>query len=439
MRDNPALGVLLLLGRLTRAQRPVTFLDWVAHPHWTPDQLADRAARRRAVFFSANSLNWAVVLDLARRIHARSPSTRLCVGGPHPTLFPDSVRAVGIFDAAFRGEAETEIVSLYDALVEGRRVRLPGVVPLADGLSVEADGDAVASGDADGGAWLPDYHRLLPGRYHNLPVETSRGCHFKCTFCAIPGQGAWRGTDVAEAVERLNLADRHRHRVIDDRLSVVDDAFTADPERVTALCGRLPARFHRRLLYDATVASLKDDAMVEALEPFTASLLVGAEVATVADARRLRKPVTPVSIRAAARRLARYGAADRSVFSFILGLPWQDAEDCRETVRFAADLSLEYGVLLYLQWYWPLPGSQMWRDAASDRESSLEEIDRLGFFEGEEWFFRDRKITPGDVKRIDDFIAPIQLLLNLRDQGRKRHSVQYAPPRFQDHVGADKP
>ena len=103
-RDNPHLGVFLLIGHLKRAGLECDLLDWVADSHMTADQLAASAACYQVVFFSSNSMNWGAVRLVAKKIRELGTQTKLCVGGPHPTMYPQSVEKSDLFDAYYRGE-----------------------------------------------------------------------------------------------------------------------------------------------------------------------------------------------------------------------------------------------------------------------------------------------------------------------------------------------
>jgi radical SAM superfamily enzyme YgiQ (UPF0313 family) len=434
-RDSAHLGVYLLLAQLERADRPCDVLDWVAeHPAMGFEDVAAAAAQYKLVLFSCNSMNWATVRLLALRIRDLHQTVRLAIGGPHPTLYPEATARTGLFDACFRGEADRSIHQIYDALLEQRlpAAAIPGLWLARTGGPMPAVFQDAALHELNR---RPAYHRIAKGQFLAIPVETSRGCNYRCAFCSIPSKTNWRGYPLKQALEQL----WHAHAFLDAtayrKVSIIDDTFTRDRERIKQLCAALPvAEFGGRLMYDATLVDLRDRELVAALAPFTSDLLIGAEVSSISDARRITKPASPQLQREVARSLADAGLAERAVFSFTMGFPWQTVDDCLRTVAFITELISDYGIRVYLQWYWPMPGSEIWRNLELQGRVDLSVADTPGFYRSKKWFFDVRRITPEEFEVVHQRIGPVQLCLALAqgpDLGSKR-PFEYSPLRFED-------
>ncbi len=105
--------------------------------------------------------------EIADRFRARG--VPVVMGGVHPSFMPQE--ALRHSDAVVIGEAELVIPKLLDDLEEGRlqgTYRAEGLHPMV-GLN------------------MPRYDLLKKNRYVNTTfVQTSRGCHQGCTFCAEP-------------------------------------------------------------------------------------------------------------------------------------------------------------------------------------------------------------------------------------------------------------
>jgi radical SAM superfamily enzyme YgiQ (UPF0313 family) len=426
-RESPQLGAYLLVGALDRACRPVDLYDWVGHPNWSFDDLTETLRDYRTVFFSCNSMNWAVVRRLAKRLREWRSDQIFVVGGPHPTHYPESVRCSELFDFFFRGEADRYIVPIYDAAFsrEFEEVRhIPGLG--GSGLPQPA---VHREQDLTQLVWSPAYNRLPAGAFLTLPVETSRGCKFQCTFCSIPSKQNWRGYDAEFAISQIEMADAYSHMVRRPFISIVDDTFTTDHARVQAIMAGLDRqRFSERLIFDATVVDLLDEVLVAAIRPFVSDLLVGAEVATKKDAKHIRKATTPELITRAARNLYKAGISERAVFSFIIGFPWQERSDCIEVIRFAKNLILEFGVRAYIQWYWPMPGSEIWNGLKAEGKVDLAMIDNVGFFRSNEWFYPFRKLDLDDVVDLDSKVLVVQVFSTIGAQMERARAIEYASP-----------
>jgi radical SAM superfamily enzyme YgiQ (UPF0313 family) len=129
-------------------------------------------------------------LWLAEQVKARSPQTRVLLGGPEATLDNRWVLDHPAVDYAAIGEGEQTFVELLAALAEGA----DGPVPAINGLFV--------SPHREQGRIAPGFRQPLPNLNgisspylagildaadeQMLLLETIRGCIFKCKFCYYP-------------------------------------------------------------------------------------------------------------------------------------------------------------------------------------------------------------------------------------------------------------
>ncbi len=186
-RDSPALGVYLLAAQLRRKGYSCEVFDWVANPQISSEEVIKKLLEYRVVFFSANSLNWAIIRILAQRLKQNNPQIKTCVGGPHATYYPDSVIASGGFDSFFRGEADRYIHLIYEILALGKHHSIPGF------FCKEIKGSVTkvqvsTEDDLEQFDWHPAYDLIPASQYCTMPVLTSRGCKYHCTFCSITGK-----------------------------------------------------------------------------------------------------------------------------------------------------------------------------------------------------------------------------------------------------------
>lgn len=80
---------------------------------------------------------------------------------------------------------------------------------------------------------LPDYELLpIDNPYVEMPVESSRGCQFSCSFCSIPHRHNWRGLCEIQVIERVKHAKRHMKNIMrGGNILFVDDCFSMHPKR----------------------------------------------------------------------------------------------------------------------------------------------------------------------------------------------------------------
>ncbi len=428
-RESPQLGVYLLAGALKNDGWDVEIVDWVSRPQSSPSDISDLIANYEVGLFSANSMNWASALSIARLARKKNPDLRTCIGGPHPTHYPESVISSKAFDCYFRGEADVFVSTIAEALLADKRpiIRIPGLGWCSDGMnkipSTHTESDLSAIN------WNPLYERVPENTFLVLPVETSRGCKFQCSFCSIPQKKNWRSYSDIVGTKNIRTANSYSNKAKTGIISIVDDTFTTDHGRIIRICDDLDAEeFRNRLMYDATLVDVRNNEVIRNLAPFTSDLLIGAEVSSKEDGKRLRKASNPRLIFEAAEVLQKYGIAHRAVFSFIIGFPWHEKKDCLRTVRLAKDLAMDYGARIYIQWYWPMPGSDIWQTLEAKNLVSMEMMDVPGFFRRKEWFYPIRKLSVDDIRDIDDRIMSVQGLLDICGTDRRYRPIEYGSP-----------
>jgi radical SAM superfamily enzyme YgiQ (UPF0313 family) len=161
--------------------------------------LADYVAREAPEYFGLSLYLWNVErsLALARAVRARSPRTKVLIGGPE--VGPDNpwlLEADG-FDVAVTGEAEQGFVALLERLLRGEDpAGLPGVAVRRDGRTLpfgpEPRADFPLSEFPS-----PYLEGLLPVEAkRSVYLETVRGCRSQCTFCFYP-----RSSNVLRALD----------------------------------------------------------------------------------------------------------------------------------------------------------------------------------------------------------------------------------------------
>jgi radical SAM superfamily enzyme YgiQ (UPF0313 family) len=128
-------------------------------------------------------------IDVTQCAKEVSQDITTVLGGIHPTLFPEQVLQSPFVDYVVRGEGETPLFRLIEALKSGKGqniVGLPGITSknqhrfVMPDIHIEKDIDLI-----------PDRTLLDPagyriGKNNYTFFLTSRGCPFHCAFCGRP-------------------------------------------------------------------------------------------------------------------------------------------------------------------------------------------------------------------------------------------------------------
>jgi radical SAM superfamily enzyme YgiQ (UPF0313 family) len=172
--------------------------------------------------------------DMSNRLAKDYPHIPQVCGGPHVTLFPESVPDT--FAYAVTGAGEYVMLNIVERNPLGGQRNSNGVFVI--------DGGYVSSINLKRLPW-PDYDKFINLPYNfsleefgidedALILNTSRGCPFRCTFCAgkyvHPKYSCNTGFNVAAQMHKLY--DKYGIKNFYFR----EDNFTASPKRLDEFC-----------------------------------------------------------------------------------------------------------------------------------------------------------------------------------------------------------
>jgi len=145
--------------------------------------------------------------DRAYQIAAefKKRGTTVVMGGFHPTLLPEE--CLEHCDAIVEGEAEYVWPELLDDFRAGRLKRRYKADKYHDLVNLP----------------LPRWDLLNPKNYFvpYLPLQTTRGCPFKCSFCEVPVfyGGTYRHRPVGEVIEDIKRLPTKKVQIVDDNIT----------------------------------------------------------------------------------------------------------------------------------------------------------------------------------------------------------------------------
>lgn len=281
-------------------------------------------------------------------------------------------------DYVLTGEGEERAVLLARALEGGSTGRLNTM----DGLGSRSFYNPPAADIADLDAlpfpaWdlfpLQNYWRLRfahgplsSSRY--LPLLTSRGCPYPCTFCVVPATNAhrWRPRSAGNVVDEMEQSIRN-YGVREFHVEDLDPTIS-DP-RIRELCREI---LRRRLVVVWKIAAgtkaetIRNEETIDLMAAAGCRYIsISPETGSPALLKRMHKPFNlPHAVRLV-QRMSQVGI--RSQACFILGYPGETADDLRMTRNLAHDLTRQGIDEIALFIITPVPGSAIAKDFPTPR------------------------------------------------------------------------
>ena len=333
------------------------------------------------------------------------------LGGPHPTVLPEESAAKLFVDAVVRSEGEatwSEILARVDTpphpnpLPPGERGQ-DGMWEGILGVTFRrADGTVVSMPDRPpipveelDAMPFPAWHLFRLERYtnlqpavdqvsgHSLPILTSRGCPYRCTYCSQIGPRRWRARSAASVLSEWRWLVREQGAV---EIGVLDDSFNINRQRVLEICQALVDEgLHHVpwIMINGIRANLADEELLGAMKragcirtAFGVESGNQAILDTVVD-----KHLTLDQVRSAFRAARAVGL--ETIGFFIIGLPGETEATMDDTIRLACELD---PLVANFSIATPFPGTPMYDTVKAQGRLLAETWDDFVFFEGKARF-----------------------------------------------------
>ncbi len=283
--------------------------------------------------------------------HFRARGVPVVMGGMHATLCPEE--AARYVDSVFCGEAEGAWPQLIADFENGTlRGRYEGGTPEMTNLP------------------LPR-RDLYRRRYRVALVSASRGCHYRCEFCALWKfeAGRFRARPVQDVLTELPHVPRTPVTLF------TDDNVMSDRDVSLALFRAMAEHgLQRRHAVQASLDIADDDEMLSALKASGCfAVLVGLESVNEATLRTMRKGVNlRVGVEHYRDKIARLHAHELMVAAtFIFGDDGDGPDIFDRTARFVLDAGIDlahFGLLI------PTPGTDVFDRLAREGRLLLTDL-----------------------------------------------------------------
>ena len=374
------------------------------------------------VIASADLVGISTITSTAPRAYAiadrvRSMGIPVLMGGPHVTYLTEE--ALEHADFVFRGEGEAALAAFIDAREEGAGyAEVPNLSYRDESGAVVHNPMAPRAADLDRIPY-PDFSLLRPdakGLKHmsSIPVLTSRGCPFDCSFCSVTGMFGrkYRFRSTANIVEEL--------RRYDDRKNLIffyDDNFAADPRRTRDLCETMIRENFKFKWTTQVRADVARDAELVGLMKKAGchTVYIGFESVNPESLEGMKKSQTVAEIVRAVKVFRRHRIHIHGMF--VLGFDQDDWKSVRRTVRFAKRARLTSTQFLILT---PLPGSAFYDRIAAENRIRFHD---WALYDAHHAVFQPARFSLPDLQKAQSFAH--RKFYSLRQEARKLLAGQW--------------
>ena len=321
------------------------------------------------------------------------------IGGPHISLLPECLTRD--MDVGVVGEGEQTFTELLKVFLEQRRFT-PDALREISGIAYHEDGQVKVTSRRELIPNLDDVphpKRSLIGYGRDPYIIGSRGCPYKCTYCA--SSRFWKTYRVASAdyaVEEVAELAEHGARLI--RFN--DDLFMSSRSRVEKIIADLQNRgLLGKIAFSCSLrANLVTKELAALLKRMNvASVTMGLESGCNRVLASLKGGVTVEQNEAAVNFLKDAGIQCNAFF--VIGAPDETEDEIMQTYRFIKRSRLDFVNVYVLV---PLPGTPIW-DFATEKGLVSADMDwtllNMNFeFNADRLVIVSQNLTRDEIKRL---------------------------------------
>ena len=335
--------------------------------------------------FLVFSVDYPKLKQIVPLLKSSLPKATIVVGGPHVTALPDqTLNEIPGIDYVIRSEAEEALPLLIDACMDNKTdliniEKIPNLAYRNNGTIVHNQQRLVDVTDWREPAWdslKPDrYPPIQHGTFHKgkkvVPIITSRGCPYPCSYCAgslMTGKKI-RTRHIEDVVDEIEyLIDKYGF----DEIIIEDENFTFFKDRVINFANEIKRRkINVHISFPNGIRLDKiDEEIAKSLQSINVYMVgLGIESGSERTLSKMRKNWNLEDINKTILLLKKYGITVRGFF--ILGFSDETIEDINRTIDFAVKSDLDQA---YFGNYLPLPGTEDFNNLVYNGELELENI-----------------------------------------------------------------
>jgi len=241
----PVLSLATIAAQARKDGHKVEILD-LSFRDFNPHDILNHVKKNSydIVGFTGTTPLFPQVIQLSKGIKELNPKIFTVGGGPHCSALPEKSIEEASLDAICMGEGDFTLAQIANGVplkdISGLVYRNNGTIvrnPHRDWIKDLDDLPMPAWDLFDLEEYLPHTSHLLAERPPVCFFETTRGCVFKCDYCAskITKGSTLRKKSVDRVIEEIKYMKSFGF----NEFFIVDDIFTTDVERTKEICKRI--------------------------------------------------------------------------------------------------------------------------------------------------------------------------------------------------------
>jgi len=366
-KTSPPLGILYIATFLKKKGFGVRVIDGMVEPESLDGDFISNSKAIEVVGITCTTPVVPGALSIAERIKRGHPDCVVVLGGAHASVCYEELIENKFIDFVVKGEGEYPFERICQWVLNKRPIDdYSGIMDNANPLNRRQSKYISNLDDIP----FPDRSLIPFGKYElspinykrkpSTPVITTRGCPFRCTFCANPVHGKKTRFHSPEYV-----IEEIKYLIKDFSVRDImfwDDTFTLKTERVETIC-RLMLREDLRVTWSCAARVDRIDKNLLALMKRAGcwQISFGVETGSERLLKKIEKGISKDQIISALNLCKEVGIETRGFF--ILGIPSETLAESYDTMAFAKEINPSY---VQFSLAVPYPGSEFYENAISE-------------------------------------------------------------------------
>jgi anaerobic magnesium-protoporphyrin IX monomethyl ester cyclase len=293
-------------------------------------------------------------VETAKAVKEALPSCKVVVGGPHPSVMPDSMLQHPEIDYVVMGEGERAMVGLATNITKDEDESYISAIP---GIAFRHEGKIIKTAPS----FISDLDQIPYPARHLLPMHLYdrkidflsvepvdimniiRGCPYNCNWCDV--KGLWgqtcRAFSPLRVVEEIDyLVNKYGSKGI----YFVGDNFTIYKRNTVEIC-KLMKKYKLDIEWacETGVDLISRELLKEMKDAGCRTIFFGVESGSPPILKKINRGITLQQVIDAFKLCKAEGI--QTVGSFILGIPGETAKDMEATFKFAKKLDPDWFLL----------------------------------------------------------------------------------------------